>query len=336
MTDDLNGMAVFVAVADAKGFRAAGERLGVTASAVSQALRKLEERVGVALVQRTTRSVRLTEAGHRLYAAVRPALDEVRTAVAALGEMSEEPRGTLRLHVSTAADAVLAGPFLAGFLAEHPQVMLDVAVSDATLDIVAEGYDAGIQLGEVIDRDMIAVPLSGDIRLVVVGAPAYFARRGSPTHPRDLVEHDCINWHATPHDPPYRWEFTEGGRDFSVAVRTRVLTTDPALLARLARAGAGPDDALRGAGTRRRGARRARAGARGVLGAVPRLLPLLPAATSRLAGAPCARRLAAPRERSDAAATEVAREPARARLGTTLERHRHCEASLNGASSVEA
>ena len=239
MTDDLNGMAVFVAVADAKGFRAAGERLGVTASAVSQALRKLEERVGVALVRRTTRSVRLTEAGDRLYAAVRPALDEVRTAVAALGEMSDEPRGTLRLHVSTAADAVLAGPFLAGFLAEHPQVMLDVAVSDATLDIVAEGYDAGIQLGEVIDRDMIAVPLSGDIRLVVVGAPAYFARRGSPTHPRDLVEHDCINWHATPHDPPYRWEFTEGGRDFSVAVRTRVLTTDPALLARLARAGAG-------------------------------------------------------------------------------------------------
>jgi len=239
MTDDLNGMAVFVAVGETKGFRAAGERLGVTASAVSQALRRLEERVGVALVQRTTRSVRLTEAGERLYATVRPALDEVRTAVAALGEMSNEPRGTLRLHVSTAADAVLAGPFLAGFLAEHPHVMLDVAVSDATLDIVAEGYDAGIQLGEVIDRDMIAVPVSGDIRLVVVGAPAYFARRGPPVHPRDLVEHDCINWHATPDAPPYRWEFTEDGRDFSVAVRTRVLTTDPALLGRLARAGAG-------------------------------------------------------------------------------------------------
>jgi DNA-binding transcriptional LysR family regulator len=239
MTDDLNGMAVFVAVADAKGFRAAGDRLGVTASAVSQALRRLEERVGVALVQRTTRSVRLTEAGQRLYAAVRPALDEVRTAVAALGELSSVPRGTVRLHVSTGADGLLAGPFLAGFLAEHPDVMLDIAVSDATVDIVAEGYDAGIQLGEVIDRDMIAVPVSGDIRLVVVGAPAYFARRGAPAHPRELVEHDCINWHATPDAPPYRWEFTDDGRDFSVAVRTRVLTTDPALLVRLARAGAG-------------------------------------------------------------------------------------------------
>jgi len=239
MPDDLDGMVVFVAVAEAKGFRAAGERLGVSGSAVSQALRRLEERLGVALVQRTTRSVRLTQAGEHLYAAARQALDELKAAVDAVSELGGEPRGTLRLHVSTAADAVLAGPFLAGFLAEHPHVTLDVAVSDASVDIVAEGYDAGIQLGEVIDRDMIAVPVSGDIRLVVVGAPAYFARRGPPVHPRDLVEHDCINWHATPDAPPYRWEFTEDGREFSVAVRARVLTTDPALLVRLARAGAG-------------------------------------------------------------------------------------------------
>ena len=193
MADDLNGMAVFVAVAEAKGFRAAGERLGVSASAVSQALRRLEERLGVALVQRTTRSVRLTHAGERLYAAARPALDELRAAVAAVGELGPEPRGTLRLHVSTAADAFLAGPLLAGFLAAHPQVQLDLLVSDAPVDIVAEGYDAGIQLGEVIDRDMIAVAVTGDIRLVVVGASAYFARRRPPAHPRDLAEHDCIN-----------------------------------------------------------------------------------------------------------------------------------------------
>ena len=232
-------MTVFVAVAEAKGFRAAGERLGVSASAVSQALRRLEERLGVALVQRTTRSVRLTPAGELLFAGVRPALEEVRAAVAAASEMSDEPRGTLRLHVSTAADALLAGPFLAGFLAEHPHIDVDLSVSDAQVDIVAEGYDAGIQLGEVIDRDMIAVPVSGDIRLVVVGAPAYFERHAKPKHPRDLADHECINWHATPNAPPYRWEFTEGGRDFSVVVRARVLTTDPALLLRLARAGAG-------------------------------------------------------------------------------------------------
>jgi DNA-binding transcriptional LysR family regulator len=104
---------------------------------------------------------------------------------------------------------------------------------------VAEGYDAGIRLGEVIDRDMIAVPVSGDLRLVVVGAPSYFARRKKPMHPRELVEHECINWHPTANAPPYRWEFTEKGRDFSVDVRARVLTNDPALNVRLARAGAG-------------------------------------------------------------------------------------------------
>lgn len=239
MTDDLDGMALFVAVTDAKNFRAAGDRLGVSASAVSQALRRLEERLGVVLLQRTTRSVRLTQAGERLYSAVRPALDEVRGAVAALGEMSNEPRGTLRLHVSTAVDALLAGPLLARFLHEHPHVQLDAVVSDAPVDIVTEGYDAGIQLGEVIDRDMIAVPVSGDIRLVVVGAPAYFARHRAPMHPRDLVEHDCINWHPTGDAPPYRWEFTDAGREFSVAVRARVLTTDPSLIVRLARAGVG-------------------------------------------------------------------------------------------------
>jgi DNA-binding transcriptional LysR family regulator len=239
MTEDLNAMAVFATVAEAKGFRAAGERLGVSASAVSQALRRLEERLGVVLVQRTTRSVHLTAAGERLYASVRPALEEVRGAIAAVAKLGDAPRGTLRLHVSTAADPLLSGPVLADFLAAHPHLDLDVSVSDAPIDIVAAGYDAGIQLGEVIDRDMIAVPVTGDIRLAVVGAPSYFARHPKPEHPRDLVHHDCVNWHASPEAPPYRWEFTEDGRDFAVAVRARVLTTDPALLHRLARAGVG-------------------------------------------------------------------------------------------------
>jgi DNA-binding transcriptional LysR family regulator len=239
MTDDLDGMAMFVAVAEANGFRAAGDRLGVSGSAVSQALRRLEERLGVALVQRTTRSVHLTEAGERLYAAARPALEDLRAAVTAVGELSSEPRGTLRLHVAGAAESFLSGPLLAGFLDAHPQVRLDLLVSDEPLDIVAEGYDGGIRLGEVIDRDMIAVPVSGDLRLVVVGAPAYFARHRKPTHPRDLVEHDCINWHPTAKAPPYRWEFTENDGDFSVDVQARVLTNDPALNVRLARAGAG-------------------------------------------------------------------------------------------------
>ncbi|MFL5562638.1 MAG: LysR family transcriptional regulator [Gemmatimonadaceae bacterium] len=232
-------MSVFVAVADAKGFRAAGDRLGVSASAVSQALRKLEEQLGVVLVQRTTRSVRLTEAGEQLHASVRPALEQVRTAVAAVGELSREPRGNIRLVVASGAEHFLRDEMLARFLAEHRHISLDLAVSNEIGDIVASGYDAGIQLGEVIDRDMIAVPVSGELKLLVVGAPAYFARHKRPRHPRDLVEHECINWHSTPDAPAYRWEFTERGRDFAVAVPTRVLTTDPVLLVRLARAGVG-------------------------------------------------------------------------------------------------
>jgi DNA-binding transcriptional LysR family regulator len=243
MSDELDGIATFIAVAEARGFRAASERLGVSHSAISQSLRRLEERLGIALVQRTTRSVRLTDAGERLYASVRPALEEVRAAVSAVGELSDAPQGTLRLHLTTGAETYFNGPLLAGFLAAHPRVRLDLAVSETTVDIVAEGYDAGARLGEVIDKDMIAVPVSGDIRLIVVAAPSYFEQRGVPKHPGELVEHECLAWHPTPTAPPYRWEFTEPGRKsrrhFSVAVPPRVLTTDPVMNVRLAIAGAG-------------------------------------------------------------------------------------------------
>src|ERR671921_956762 len=237
--DALDGMVVFVAVAEAKNFRIAGERLGVSASAVSQALRKLEERLGVPLVHRTTRSVRLSEAGERLFAAVGPALADVEAAVAAVGELSDQPRGTVRLLIGTTADPVLARLPLADFLASHPHVRLDVVVSDAVVDIVAAGFDAGIQLGEVIDRDMVAVPVTGDIRMTVVGSPAYLARRGTPRHPRDLVEHECLNWHPVPEAPAYRWEFTEAGREVVVAAPGRVLSTDSTVNIRLARDGLG-------------------------------------------------------------------------------------------------
>jgi len=239
MADEFDGMAVFMAVADAGGFRAAGERLGLSHSAVSQTLRRLEERLGVALVQRTTRSVRLTEAGERLYAAVRPAFDEVRVAVAGVGELADVARGTLRLHTSTVAQTAFMGAVLTEFMTGYPQVRLDLVVSDAPVDIVAEGYDAAIQLGEVIDQDMIALPLTGELRMAVVAAPAYLKRRGVPAHPRELAQHDCLNWHPTAGSAPYRWEFTEKGRGYAVSVPARVLSTDAALNRRLAMAGLG-------------------------------------------------------------------------------------------------
>jgi DNA-binding transcriptional LysR family regulator len=247
MTEDLNAMAVFAAVAEARGFRAAGERLGVSASAVSQTVRKLERQLGVVLLQRSTRSVRLTEAGERLYGGLRPALEEVRAAVAAVGELSDVPRGNLRVLAGPASGLEFAGPLLFDFLTAYPEIKLDLVVIDAAVDIVAEGYDAGLQLGEVIDKDMIAFPVTGDIRMTVVGAPAYFARNSKPQHPRDLVEHVCLNWHRSATSSPYRWEFTEpgpnsppnGGREIAVAVPARVLSTDSAVNIELARAGLG-------------------------------------------------------------------------------------------------
>ena len=152
-------------------------------------------------------------------------------------------QGTLRLYLTTGAETYFDGPLLAGFLAAHPRVRLDLTVSEHAVDIVADGYDAGARLGEVIDRDMIAVPVSGDIRLVVVATPSYFERHPVPRHPRELLEHECLAWHPTSGAPLYRWEFTEPGRKrgrhFSVAIPSRVITTDPVMNIRLALAGAG-------------------------------------------------------------------------------------------------
>lgn len=239
MSTDLNTLSVFVAVAKAQGFRAAGRELGVSGSAVSQAISRLEERLGIALVERTTRSVRLTDAGTRLYETVRPALEEVRAAEAAVKELGEEPRGTLRLNVSRAAESFLRGPVLAQFLSSYPQIGLDLVVTEHTGEIVASGYDAAIGLGEVIERDMYAMPVSEEQRLIVVGSPSYFREHTPPDHPRDLADHVCINWRPGPESPPYRWEFTEGGRDFSVSVESRITTTDPTLNLRLCMAGVG-------------------------------------------------------------------------------------------------
>jgi DNA-binding transcriptional LysR family regulator len=240
MIDVMTGIPEFVAVVEAKGFRAAGRRLGVSGTALSKALRQLEQRLGVTLLLRTTRSVRLTEAGEKLYAAARQALDALRAAAEAVGELAGQPRGTVRLNISAGAEGFLRGPALEGFLRAYPHVQLDIIVDEDVGDIVAAGYEAGIRLGETIEQDMVAVPASGPQRLVVVGSPAYFATRSRPEHPRDLATHECISWRPGPDAPPYRWEFTEpGGGDFSVAVPARVVANDFTLMMRLVTAGLG-------------------------------------------------------------------------------------------------
>ncbi len=239
MTIDLNAVAVFVAVAEARGFSAAADRMGVTRSAVSQSLRKLEDGLGIALLRRTTRSVSLTEAGERFYQSVAPALADVRVAADATGDLHARPSGLLRLAVSSIAESFLSGPLLTSFLEGHPGVRLDVVVTDEEFDIVAEGFDAGVRLGEVIEQDMIAVPVSDGQRQVVVAAPGYVARFGAPTHPRDLPAHRCIGWRRAPGVAPYRWEFGENGREFDVAVEPEVTTNDMWLMIRMACAGGG-------------------------------------------------------------------------------------------------
>jgi DNA-binding transcriptional LysR family regulator len=239
MAVDLTGISVFLAVAEARSFRAAAERLGVTRPAVSQAIRRLEDRLGVALVQRTTRSVNLTEAGEQLYQRMAPAIAEIGSALDAAADRDVAPSGLLRLAVSSIAERFISGPLLAGFADAHPAVQMDVTVTDAAFDIVAEGYDAGVRLGEVIAQDMIAVPVSGEQRQTAVAAPAYIARFGLPEHPSDLVRHRCIGWRPAPRTVPYRWEFGEDGREFDIAVDPQITTNDMWLMVRTAVAGGG-------------------------------------------------------------------------------------------------
>lgn len=238
MGPDLNLLRVFVAVAEARSFRAAADRLGVTRSAVSQAIRRLEDGLGIALVQRSTRSVRLTEAGARLH---RDIAEPLSTIGAALDEATDDgpPRGLLRVAVTSIAERFLSGPLIASFAEAYPAITLDVTVTDDEGDIVAAGFDAGVRLGEVIEQDMVAVPLTGPQRQLAVASPAYVARHGAPQHPRDLVEHRCIGWRPAPDVAPYRWEFEEDGRAFDVAVNPRITTNDLLMMIRTAVAGGG-------------------------------------------------------------------------------------------------
>ena len=239
MTLDLNALTTLATVARAKSFRAAADQLGVSRSAVSQAVRKVEDALGTALLRRTTRSVTLTEAGETLLERIAPALAEIDAATQAASDRDGQPTGLLRLAVSSIAEAFLSGDLLASFRSAYPGVRLDILVTDEEFDIVSGGFDAGVRLGEVIERDMIAVPVSAEQRQIVVAAPAYLAINGAPAHPRDLTGHRCIGWRPSADVAPYRWEFMEDGREFDVAVEPEVTTNDMGLMIRMALAGAG-------------------------------------------------------------------------------------------------
>lgn len=239
MANDLIGLNVFLVAADTRSFRVAAEQLGVTRPAVSQVIRKLEDSLGIALFQRTTRSVRLTEAGQRLRDRISGPLGDVAAALAETRDRDAAPNGRIRVAVSSIAEWFLSGPLIASFTRDYPDVSLDVFVTDEEFDIVGAGYDAGVRLGEVIDQDMVAVRASHDQRQTVVASPSYLERHGRPTHPRELVNHRCIGWRPAPDVAPYRWEFDEGGRAFDVAINPQIATNDMRVMINTALAGGG-------------------------------------------------------------------------------------------------
>ena len=237
-TDELKVLAAFVAVAEARSFTRAGKSLGVSPSALSHALRGLEERTGVRLLARTTRSVAPTDAGEQLLARLRPALDEIGEALDQLAGLRDRPAGRVRLVMPRVASRMVLAQKLARFTRAHPDVVLDVTTDDSVLDIVSGRFDAGIHLGEFIARDMIAVRVSGEQRLAIVGAPGYFAAHPKPKTPRDLTAHRCLNIRMGSAGV-YRWEFDKGRRSLSVAVDGPLETDDLELVVQAAIDGVG-------------------------------------------------------------------------------------------------
>ncbi|MFA5957100.1 LysR substrate-binding domain-containing protein [Hyphomicrobium sp.] len=208
----------FVTIAEQGNFARAAAHLRIAPSTLSQTIRELEKRLGVRLLNRTTRSVSLTEAGQRLLVRFKPALEEMQEAVRDVQNLSDVPAGTVRLHAPRKAASVLVEPHLGRFARSHPDIVLDITIDDAVVNIVEEGFDIGIRLGELLDEDMVAVKLGSDIRMCAVASPEYVAKHGMPANPGDLHNHRCINWRWAGRNGIYNWEFFKGGHWMSVAV----------------------------------------------------------------------------------------------------------------------
>jgi DNA-binding transcriptional LysR family regulator len=213
----LDGVEVFLSVAQHRSFRRAAAELGVTPSAVSQAVRVLEARIGAALFIRTTRSVGLTEAGERYLSHAKPAFDELVAASAVARGLGQRPAGLLRLSVPRAVVPILLEPLIASFCQAYPEVEVEIATSKELVDLAAEGFDAGIRFGQFVDADMVAVPLTPPLRLIVVGSPAYFAERNRPSHTDDLRQHACLRWRRSS-GALALWSFDDNGRAIEIAV----------------------------------------------------------------------------------------------------------------------
>ena len=247
--ENLNDIIAFIAVARERSFTKAAAKLGVSQSALSHTVRALEERLGLRLLTRTTRSVAPTEAGERLLRSVGPRLEEIDSEIAALSALRDKPSGTIRITAGEhAADAVL-WPSLARMLPAYPDIHVEIVVDYSLTDIVAGRYDAGVHLGEQVAKDMIAVRIGPDFRVAVVGAPAYFEQRPKPRSPQDLTDHDCIVLRLPTHGGLFAWEFERRGRELKVRVEGQFVFNNIRLRREAALAGFGlaylPEDHVR-------------------------------------------------------------------------------------------
>ena len=236
---DLSDLSAFMAVTQVRSFRAAARVRGVSASALSEAIRRLEARLGVRLLNRTTRSVTVTEAGQRLLERLGPALGEIAGALDAVNGFRDSPTGTLRLNVPTIVAMHVLPPIVTRFLAAHPGIRLEVVSNDTFIDVLAAGFDAGIRYDERLERDMIAVPIGPRTQhFVAAGSPAYFERHGRPGHPRDLLDHACIG-HRFASGVLAAWNFVRGDEQVRFTPQGPLVATTLALEVAAATAGLG-------------------------------------------------------------------------------------------------
>src|SRR5436309_8288387 len=210
--EDWGSLAAFAVVAEERSFTHAAARLGVSPSALSHTMRRLEERLRIQLLARSTRNVSTTEAGERLLARLGPAVEEISNAVEDLGRLLDWPSGHVRITASRTAARMVIAPALPRFVESHPEIVVEVVIDTALTNIVERRFDAGIRLGESLEQDVIAVPVTGQLRMVVVGAPQYFASHPQPSTPQELRKHRCINFRLPSAGTIYKWEFQKGRR----------------------------------------------------------------------------------------------------------------------------
>jgi len=237
--EDWGSLAAFAVVAEERSFTRAAARLGVSPSALSHTMRRLEERLRIKLLARSTRSVSTTEAGERLLARLRPAIEEISGAVEDLGRLLDRPSGRVRITASRTAARMVVAPVLPRFTQTYPDIVVELLIEAALTNIVERRFDAGIRLGESLEKDVVAVPVTGPLRMAVVGTPRYFATHPAPATPHDLRKHRCINFRLPTAGTIYKWEFEQGRRKMEIAVDGPLVFDDEDIVIDAALSGVG-------------------------------------------------------------------------------------------------